>query len=310
MPPQLTTSQRRGGVGGLEAELRARSRTPTRRRRGGPGRSSRRGRRCGTRWGLDRVKRLRDGRSRGGAGEVSYCRDSGSSTNRGQDSLKPTKGSTSRSGRPRSRTRSPARRAARGQADEDRADPEGDGSQPTSEQRAGRRRPRPGDADSSVITRRGCGRGRPADRRDGRYKKGYGTLGSISRRALGPAVSRTGSTGPRWNRQQLIRNPRYMLLDVFRGVACLMVVLHHAGFALPATEGGDRGRSGRSAVGTLWSCGGWIWACRCSSSSAATASRRASTRRGGGGRRPGGSWGVGSGGSTRRTGRRSGGSCW
>lgn len=30
----------------------------------------------------------------------------------------------------------------------------------------------------------------------------------------------------------LIRNPRYALLDAFRGVACLMVVLHHAGFAL------------------------------------------------------------------------------
>ncbi|QDV36466.1 acyltransferase family protein [Tautonia plasticadhaerens] len=34
----------------------------------------------------------------------------------------------------------------------------------------------------------------------------------------------------------LIRNPRYALLDAFRGVACLMVVLHHAGFALLAGE--------------------------------------------------------------------------
>ncbi|WP_158633616.1 acyltransferase family protein [Tautonia sociabilis] len=34
----------------------------------------------------------------------------------------------------------------------------------------------------------------------------------------------------------LVRNPRYALLDVFRGVACLMVVVHHAGFALLAGE--------------------------------------------------------------------------
>lgn len=30
----------------------------------------------------------------------------------------------------------------------------------------------------------------------------------------------------------LLRNPRYTLLDAFRGVACLMVVIHHAGFVL------------------------------------------------------------------------------
>lgn len=30
----------------------------------------------------------------------------------------------------------------------------------------------------------------------------------------------------------LERNPRYHLLDVWRGIACLMVVLHHAGFAV------------------------------------------------------------------------------
>ena len=30
----------------------------------------------------------------------------------------------------------------------------------------------------------------------------------------------------------LANNPRYRLLDVWRGVACLMVVLHHAGFAV------------------------------------------------------------------------------
>lgn len=34
----------------------------------------------------------------------------------------------------------------------------------------------------------------------------------------------------------LQRNPRYGLLDAFRGVACLMVILHHAGFVLLAGE--------------------------------------------------------------------------
>jgi len=35
----------------------------------------------------------------------------------------------------------------------------------------------------------------------------------------------------------LRRNPRYHLLDVWRGVACLMVVLHHAGFAVVLDPG-------------------------------------------------------------------------
>ncbi len=34
----------------------------------------------------------------------------------------------------------------------------------------------------------------------------------------------------------LQRNPRYHMLDIWRGVACLMVVLHHAGFALTWTD--------------------------------------------------------------------------
>ena len=36
-------------------------------------------------------------------------------------------------------------------------------------------------------------------------------------------------------------NPRYEAIDVFRGLACLMVVVHHAGFALsgPTPWGGD-----------------------------------------------------------------------
>ena len=48
---------------------------------------------------------------------------------------------------------------------------------------------------------------------------------------------------------------RYRLLDVFRGVACLMVVLHHAGFAvvLDATKvGGVDGWFRRAAIGLLW----------------------------------------------------------
>ena len=35
----------------------------------------------------------------------------------------------------------------------------------------------------------------------------------------------------------LVRSPRYELLDACRGVACLMVVVHHAGFALLPSEG-------------------------------------------------------------------------
>jgi len=34
-------------------------------------------------------------------------------------------------------------------------------------------------------------------------------------------------------------NPRYQLLDVWRGIACLMVVVHHAGYALHWSDAGD-----------------------------------------------------------------------
>lgn len=42
----------------------------------------------------------------------------------------------------------------------------------------------------------------------------------------------------------LARDPRYRLLDVFRGVACLMVVLHHAGNALAESDGNGAGLMG------------------------------------------------------------------
>lgn len=51
------------------------------------------------------------------------------------------------------------------------------------------------------------------------------------------------------------RDDRYRLLDAWRGVACLMVVLHHAGFAVmfdaPAGDG-PAARLGRGLVGFLW----------------------------------------------------------
>jgi peptidoglycan/LPS O-acetylase OafA/YrhL len=52
-----------------------------------------------------------------------------------------------------------------------------------------------------------------------------------------------------------VRDPRYQLLDVWRGVACLMVVLHHAGFAVifdgPQT-GGLEAELRRGVIGFFW----------------------------------------------------------
>jgi peptidoglycan/LPS O-acetylase OafA/YrhL len=53
----------------------------------------------------------------------------------------------------------------------------------------------------------------------------------------------------------LAGNPRYRLLDVWRGVACLMVVLHHAGFAVvfePTSGSGAEAWLRWAVVGTLW----------------------------------------------------------
>jgi peptidoglycan/LPS O-acetylase OafA/YrhL len=53
----------------------------------------------------------------------------------------------------------------------------------------------------------------------------------------------------------LVRDPRYRLLDVWRGVACLMVVLHHAGFAVVFDTGGSTGLDAwlrRGVAGILW----------------------------------------------------------
>lgn len=48
----------------------------------------------------------------------------------------------------------------------------------------------------------------------------------------------------------LDRDPRYRLLDVWRGVACLMVVLHHAGFAVILDAGTGPGNSPGSGLRT------------------------------------------------------------
>jgi peptidoglycan/LPS O-acetylase OafA/YrhL len=51
------------------------------------------------------------------------------------------------------------------------------------------------------------------------------------------------------------QDSRYQLLDVWRGVACLMVVLHHAGFAVAFESpevGGIEGALRRGIVGFLW----------------------------------------------------------
>ncbi len=53
----------------------------------------------------------------------------------------------------------------------------------------------------------------------------------------------------------LIQNPHYRLLDVWRGVACLMVVLHHAGFAVIFESTGATGLESWLrwlVVGVLW----------------------------------------------------------
>ena len=52
------------------------------------------------------------------------------------------------------------------------------------------------------------------------------------------------------------RDPRYETLDVWRGVACLMVVLHHSGFALLWGEEGSA--AGGLEAWARWACIGFV----------------------------------------------------
>ncbi|SIO66120.1 Peptidoglycan/LPS O-acetylase OafA/YrhL, contains acyltransferase and SGNH-hydrolase domains [Singulisphaera sp. GP187] len=54
----------------------------------------------------------------------------------------------------------------------------------------------------------------------------------------------------------LERNPRYQLLDVWRGLACLMVVLHHAGFAVLLENGS---RAGGWEAWLRWATVSLLW---------------------------------------------------
>lgn len=74
---------------------------------------------------------------------------------------------------------------------------------------------------------------------------------------MGSIGESTPRAGPAKTFPPLARHPRYELLDVFRGIACLLVVAHHAGFALyfaADSKTGPLGLLKQAVAGFLWHC--------------------------------------------------------